>query len=162
MRKIGIILAILMAASVTLAQNDETQIIENSGAETQSTETIDPSLNPLEQREAAELRVEEQMVEMNNLTEALSRNLGQLHYLRTLCFGSQDQKWREYATHMMNLETGADTARRRSLVKAFNNGYYQEKDRFSACSGAVSVDAAAISENARQISTMLGDPFREF
>ena len=62
MRKIGIILAILMAASVALAQNDETHIIENSGAETQSTETIDPSLNPLEQREAAELRVEEQMV----------------------------------------------------------------------------------------------------
>lgn len=112
-------------------------------------------------REAAELRVENQMVKMNTLAEALSRNLGQLHYLRTLCFGEQDQTWRDYAGKMMTMETGSDSARRRTLIRAFNAGFYHEKDRFDACSEDVSIDAAAISENARHLAGMLGDPYRE-
>ena len=109
----------------------------------------------------AELRVEADMVKMNNLVEALAKNLGQLHYLRTLCFGTSDQKWREYATEMMNVEAGVDSARRKNLVRAFNTGYYQEKDRHFTCSEAVSVDVAALSENGRHIASMLGDPYRE-
>ena len=109
----------------------------------------------------AELRVEADMVKMNNLVEALSKNLGQLHYLRTLCFGTSDQKWRDYATEMMNVEAGVDSARRKNLVRAFNTGYYQEKDRHFTCSEAVSVDVAALSENGRHIASMLGDPYRE-
>ena len=112
------------------------------------------------EREAAELRVEDQMVRMNTLAEALAKNLGQLHYLRTLCFGDQDQTWRDYAGQMMTMETGADSSRRRTLIRAFNAGYYHEKDRFDACSQAVSVDVAAIAENARHLAGMLGDPYR--
>lgn len=112
-------------------------------------------------REAAEKRVEDDMVRMNNLVEALSKNLGQLHYLRTLCFGQDDQIWREKTAEMMDIEVGDDSDRRKELVRAFNAGYYAEKDRFSSCSKAVSVDAAALSENARNIAVMLGDPFRE-
>jgi len=48
----------------------------------------------LKAREEAELRVEADMQTMTNIVEALSKNLGQIHYLRTLCFGSNDQKWR--------------------------------------------------------------------
>jgi len=114
------------------------------------------------EREVAEMRVEADMVKMKNLTEALSRNLGQLHYLRTLCFGNQDQQWRDFASKMMNIESGNDSAQRRNLIRAFNSGYYLEKDRFEACSEEVSIDVAAISENARQISGMLGDPYRGF
>lgn len=112
-------------------------------------------------REEAELRVEEDMVTMTSLVEALSKNLGQIHYLRTLCFGPNDQKWRDYATNMMDLESDGDEDRKRQLVRAFNAGYYQEKDRHAGCSNQVSVDVAALAENGRHIASMLGDPYRE-
>lgn len=112
-------------------------------------------------REAAEKRVENDMVRMNNLTEALVKNLGQLHYLRTLCFGTNDQKWREQTAAMMDIEAQDDDTRRQALIRAFNAGFYQEKERFSTCSNDVNVDAAALAENARNLATMLGDPFRE-
>jgi len=112
-------------------------------------------------REAAELRVEEDMVTMTSLVEALSKNLGQIHYLRTLCFGPNDQKWRDYATNMMDIESDGDDERKRQLVRAFNAGYYQEQERHDACSNQVSVDVAALAENGRHIASMLGDPYRE-
>jgi uncharacterized protein (TIGR02301 family) len=115
----------------------------------------------LKAREEAELRVEADMVTMNSLAEALSKNLGQLHYLRTICYGPSDQKWRDYASRMMNIETGGDGAERRQLIRAFNAGYYQEEGRHAECSKAVAADAAALAENGRSISAMLGDPFRE-
>ena len=112
-------------------------------------------------REAAELRVESDMVKMNDLVEALSKNLGQLHYLRTLCFGVDDQLWRDRTASIMKIEAGENEERRSLITRAFNAGYYQEKERFDTCSKNVSVDAAAVAENARNIATMLGDPFRE-
>lgn len=112
-------------------------------------------------REAAELRVEQDMVTMTSLVEALAKNLGQIHYLRTLCFGLNDQKWRDYGQRMMDVESGGDTDRHRQLVRAFNAGYYQEKDRHTQCSREVSADVAALAENGRHISSMLGDPYRE-
>lgn len=112
-------------------------------------------------REAAELRIEQDMVTMTSLVEALSKNLGQIHYLRTLCFGLDDQKWREYGQRMMDVEANGDQDRHRQLVRAFNAGYYQEKERHTQCSKEVSVDVAALAENGRHISSMLGDPYRE-
>jgi len=112
-------------------------------------------------REAAELRVEQDMVTMTSLVEALSKNLGQIHYLRTLCFGLDDQKWRDYGQRMMTVEANGDQDRHRQLVRAFNAGYYQEKERHTECTKEVSVDVAALAENGRHISSMLGDPYRE-
>ena len=112
-------------------------------------------------REAAELRIEEDMVTMTSLVEALSKNLGQIHYLRTLCFGADDQKWRDYGQRMMTVEANGDADRHRQLVRAFNAGYYQEEERHTQCSQQVSVDVAALAENGRHISSMLGDPYRE-
>ena len=114
-----------------------------------------------EAREAAELRVEQDMVTMTSLVEALSKNLGQIHYLRTLCFGLNDQKWRDYGERMMTVEANGDQDRHRQLVRAFNAGYYQEKGRHTQCTKQVSVDVAALAENGRHISSMLGDPYRE-
>ena len=68
-------------------------------------------------REAAELRIEEDMVTMTSLVEALSKNLGQIHYLRTLCFGADDQKWRDYGQRMMTVEANGDADRHRQLVR---------------------------------------------
>ncbi|WP_418152166.1 TIGR02301 family protein [Litorimonas sp. RW-G-Af-16] len=112
-------------------------------------------------REAAELRVEQDMVTMTSLVEALSKNMGQIHYLRTLCFGQNDQKWRDYASRMVQVEAPNDADRRRQLIRAFNAGYYAEQGRHQRCSNAVSADVAALSENGRHLSSMLGDPYRE-
>jgi uncharacterized protein (TIGR02301 family) len=113
------------------------------------------------QAELAESRIDENMVTMSNLAEALSNHLGQLHYLRTLCYGSEDQKWRIKASDMMNVETPGDGSRRRELIRAFNAGYYAQKDHHQSCSGSVAIDVAALSENGRRLSEMLGDPYRE-
>lgn len=115
----------------------------------------------LKAREQAELRIEEDMVTMTSLVEALSKNLGQIHYLRTLCFGVNDQKWRDQASRMMNVEANEDADRKRQLIRAFNAGYYQEQERHTKCDKTVSVDVAALAENGRHLASMLGDPYRE-
>lgn len=133
-----------------------------AAAQTSERETdVDARAKALAAREAAELRVERDMVKMKNLVDALARNLGQLHYLRTLCFGEDDQKWRDMASTMMTMESGDDAARRRQLVGSFNAGYYLEEKRYEVCVQDVSVDAAALAENGRHIASMLGDPYRE-
>ena len=108
-----------------------------------------------------ESRLEADMISMPNMVQALSKNLGQLHYLRTLCFGATDQTWRQYAQNMMDIEAKGDAERRRKMIKSFNEGYYDQKARFSQCSDAVSTDAAALAENGRHLASMLGDPYRE-
>lgn len=113
-------------------------------------------------REAAELRVEEDMVKMTSLLEALAKNLGQMHYLRTLCFGDQDQQWRNFMAEMLEVEAPGDSAKQRELTQAFNAGYYQEQTRHTSCDQSVSVDVAALAENGRSVARMLGDPYREF
>lgn len=112
-------------------------------------------------REEAEIRVESEMVQLNSIVEAMAMNLGQLHYLRTLCFGDSDQKWRTYASQMMDVEAPNDGTRRRSLIQAFNKGYYLEEERHKVCSQSVSLDVAALAENGRNLANMLGDPYRE-
>lgn len=112
-------------------------------------------------REAAELRVEADMIQLNSMVEALALNLGQLHALRTLCFTVEDQKWRSYAGQMIDLEAGDDPERRQNLIQAFNKGFYMETDRHTACGQAVLNDVAAIANNGRQLAGMLGDPYRE-
>lgn len=117
--------------------------------------------DPQTARVEAELRVETEMVQLNSIVEAMAMNLGQLHYLRTLCFGQSDQKWRRYAGDMIEVESPNDAGRRENLIKAFNKGYYLEEERHKACSQAVSLDVAALAENGRQLANMLGDPYRE-
>jgi len=118
-------------------------------------------VDPQKAREEAELRVESEMVQLNSIVEAMAMNLGQLHYLRTLCFGMVDQKWRVFAGQMIDVESPSDEDRRKNLIQAFNKGFYLEQDRHKACSEAVSLDVAALAENGRQLAGMLGDPYRE-
>jgi len=112
-------------------------------------------------REAAELRIEADMVQMTSLVDALAKNLGQMHYLRTLCFGEGDQHWRDYMAQMLDIEAPGDTAKQREMTQAFNAGFYQEKARHTVCDQSVSADVAALAENGRSVSRMLGDPYRE-
>ncbi len=107
------------------------------------------------------MRVESEMVQLNSIVEAMAMNLGQLHYLRTLCFTPSDQKWRNYAGQMIEVEAADDEARKSNLIQAFNKGFYLEQDRHSSCSQELALDVAALAENGRQLAGMLGDPYRE-
>ena len=108
-----------------------------------------------------ENRIDKNMVTMTGLVEAMSNNLGQLHYLRALCFGEDDQKWRMTASEMMQIEAPNNANYRRQLIRAFNAGYYAQKARYTKCTSSVAMDVAALSENGRHLATMLGDPYRE-
>jgi len=151
---------ILVLAALALAAPVTAQDARTTSVQAEATAAADRAA-ALKAKEDAELRIEEDMVTMGSLVEALSKNLGQLHYLRTLCFGKNDQKWRLRAGQMMDIESSGDDTRRRELVRAFNAGYYQEESRHAKCSQSVSIDAAALAENGRSVATMLGDPYRE-
>lgn len=157
LRFLSLMLPVALLAAPTLTP---AAVAQDAEAEKPLTEAEKRAL-ALKAREAAELRIEQDMVTMTSLVEALAKNLGQIHYLRTLCFGQNDQKWRDYGTTMMDTEANGDADRKRQLIRAFNAGYYQEKDRHTECSREVSVDVAALAENGRHISSMLGDPYRE-
>lgn len=162
-----VLIAAAFAPQISHAQISEPQNTD-SNAKTDETPPDEPKkskkqlrVEALKNREAAELRVEADMQNMTNIVEALFKNLGQIHYLRALCFGSNDQKWRNYANDMMQIEAPDSQERRSQFIRAFNAGYYQEQERHSQCSNKVSVDVAALAENSRNLATMLGDPFRE-
>lgn len=120
-----------------------------------------PAVNTAATTRKLENRIDKNMVSMTGLVEAMSNNLGQLHFLRTLCFGGDDQKWRISASNMMQIEAPNDVSYRRQLIRAFNAGYYDQKDRYTACTTEVALNVAALSENGRHLATMLGDPYRE-
>lgn len=151
-------IAVFFAAILTEAVTAQDAVTSTEQARLSEAEARKAALKA---KEEAEIRIEEDMVTMGSLVEALAKNLGQLHYLRTLCFGKNDQKWRTRAGEMMALESPNDDTRRRQLVRAFNAGYYQEESRHAKCSQSVSIDAAALAENGRSVATMLGDPYRE-
>ncbi|HHL43423.1 MAG TPA: TIGR02301 family protein [Hellea balneolensis] len=119
------------------------------------------STDPEKHAETINREIDQNMVTMSNLVEALANNLGQLHYLRTLCYSDRDQKWRNTAANLMNLEAPKPSARRKQLIRAFNNGYYMQKERYQTCEPTVSIDVAALAENGRRLSLMLADPYRE-
>jgi uncharacterized protein (TIGR02301 family) len=64
--------------------------------------------------------------------EELAGVLGGAHYLRILCTGRSDQRWRDFMRGVISREEG----RARALTDAFNDGYRREEARFSECDGA--------------------------
>lgn len=132
-----------------------------SPATAQTTPETETKPDPKVTIQQLENRIDKNMVTMTGLVEAMSNNLGQLHFLRALCFGNDDQKWRVTASEMMQIEAPNDPSYRRQLIRAFNAGYYAQKDRYESCTSAVAMDVAALSENGRHLATMLGDPYRE-
>jgi uncharacterized protein (TIGR02301 family) len=78
------------------------------------------------QAEAPPARAEEwyrgQLVE-------LSEVLGGAHYLRIICDGRDDQRWRTYMRGVIEREPNYNGL----LVEGFNRGYRQEEARFPTC-----------------------------
>ena len=59
----------------------------------------------------------------------LSQILGGAHYLRTLCDGRGDQRWRDYMRGVIQREPQYNS----DLVEGFNRGYRDEETRFPTC-----------------------------
>jgi uncharacterized protein (TIGR02301 family) len=59
----------------------------------------------------------------------LSEILGGSHYLRILCDGRGDQRWRDYMRGVIQREPQHNAA----LVEGFNRGYRDEEARFPTC-----------------------------
>jgi uncharacterized protein (TIGR02301 family) len=59
----------------------------------------------------------------------LSEVLGGAHYLRILCEGRDDQRWRDYMRGVIQREPQHNAM----LVEGFNRGYRQEESRFADC-----------------------------
>jgi uncharacterized protein (TIGR02301 family) len=59
----------------------------------------------------------------------LSEVLGGSHYLRILCEGRGDQRWRDYMRGVIEREPAYNAV----LVEGFNRGYRQEEARFPTC-----------------------------
>lgn len=59
----------------------------------------------------------------------LSEVLGGSHYLRVLCDGRGDQRWREYMRGVIEREPNYNA----QLVEGFNRGYREEEARFPTC-----------------------------
>lgn len=59
----------------------------------------------------------------------LSEVLGGAHYLRILCDGRGDQRWRDYMRGVIEREPTYNAL----LVEGFNRGYRNEEARFPTC-----------------------------
>ena len=59
----------------------------------------------------------------------LSEILGGAHYLRILCEGRGDQRWRDYMRGVIQREPQYNA----DLVEGFNRGYRNEETRFPTC-----------------------------
>jgi uncharacterized protein (TIGR02301 family) len=59
----------------------------------------------------------------------LSEVLGGAHYLRVICDGRGDQRWRDYMRGVIEREPEYNAA----LVEGFNRGYRDEEARFPTC-----------------------------
>jgi uncharacterized protein (TIGR02301 family) len=59
----------------------------------------------------------------------LSEILGGSHYLRILCGGRGDQRWRQYMRGVIDREPNYNAL----LVEGFNRGYRNEETRFPVC-----------------------------
>lgn len=62
----------------------------------------------------------------------LAEVLGGAHYLRILCAGRGDQRWRDYMRGVIDREPSM----RRALSDSFNDGYRNEAARFVECDAA--------------------------
>jgi uncharacterized protein (TIGR02301 family) len=60
----------------------------------------------------------------------LAEVLGRAHYLRVICVGRTDQRWRDYMRTVLDREPRL----RRALSDSFNDGYRDEAVRFPDCS----------------------------
>jgi uncharacterized protein (TIGR02301 family) len=78
----------------------------------------------------------------------LSEVLGGAHYLRILCDGRDDQRWRNYMRGVIDREPRYNAV----LVEGFNQGYRTEETRFSRCDASAEQTEAELRARGLRIA----------
>ena len=81
----------------------------------------------------------------------LSEVLGGAHYLRIVCDGRGDQRWRSYMRGVIEREPTYNAL----LVEGFNRGYRQEEARFPVCDATTRQMEAELRARGLRISQAL-------
>ena len=81
----------------------------------------------------------------------LSEILGGAHYLRTLCEGTRNQRWRDYMRGIIEREPNYNAA----LVEGFNRGYRNEEARFHSCDSRAEQMEAELRAQGLRVSQAL-------
>ena len=87
----------------------------------------------------------------DNLIE-LAEVLGGAHYLRILCDGRGDQRWRDFMRGVISREPRF----RNAMVEGFNRGYREEEQRFSDCTRSASQAEAELRARGIRLADGLG------
>ena len=82
----------------------------------------------------------------------LSEVLGGAHYLRILCEGRADQRWRDYMRGVIRREPEYND----DLVEGFNRGYRDQEARFPTCDETAREMEAELRARGLRISQGLG------
>lgn len=83
---------------------------------------------------------------------ALAEVLGGSHYLRILCQGRGDQRWRTYMQGVIQREPQMND----QLIAAFNRGYRDQEARFPTCDETTRQMEAELRARGLRISQGLG------
>ena len=86
------------------------------------------------------------------LTE-LAEVLGGTHYLRILCNGRTDQRWRDFMRGIIDREPTYN--RNGELVEAFNRGYRTEETQFPECNSTAQQTEAELRARGVRVSQAL-------
>ena len=85
----------------------------------------------------------------------LSQVLGGAHYLRILCSGLSDQRWRETMRDVIRHEPHYAM----QMVEGFNRGYREEEARFADCDdGAQAMEAELRGQGTRLAGALRARP----
>lgn len=82
----------------------------------------------------------------------LAEVLGGAHYLRILCSGRDDQRWRDYMRGVIDREPSMRSA----LSDSFNDGYRNEAARFVECDSVSRQTEAELRARGLRIAGALG------
>lgn len=82
---------------------------------------------------------------------ALSRVLGASHYLRILCEGREDQRWRDFMRGLMEREPAMSDR----LRDAFNAAYREQEVALSACDARAVAREAQLRERGQRLAGAL-------
>lgn len=80
--------------------------------------------------------------------QELAEVLGGAHYLRILCEGRGDQRWRDYMRSIMAREPRHSDA----LSEGFNRGYRREEARFPDCDRSAQQWEAELRARGRRVA----------
>ena len=86
---------------------------------------------------------------------ALASIMGELHFLSFNCQGSDAQDWRETMLEMLEFEAPTRGAFRERLIDAFNDGFYDQRDRRTRCGPETEFQQRMLAERGRALSEMI-------